>query len=332
MSARGAMLGLAYGDSLGGPVEFVTAKKARKVIGRRLNRWSLRTGRVTDDTQMALAVGEAVGEALYVKDTSVNYVMDQLVNEFITWYLSPDNTAERAPGATCMTSARHLTEGQHWLQATDPHSKGCGANMRVAPVGLTDRLSVDQRSGIAQLQAAMTHGHPTALVAADVTQEAVWLLNHGTHPGYLLGELLDYLSRLRYQEAWLGPVWRAGGHFASQKSYLVVGVQEVYTALMNVDRALRKPRLSKLDPCQVTGEGWVAEECLATSLYCFLQHVNEPLQALHRSLLTKGDTDSLAAMTGTFIGAYHGQDVFPSQWQERIEYQRRLLKVADSLS
>jgi ADP-ribosylglycohydrolase len=329
------MLGLAYGDCLGGPVEFSTEKKARKVYGRKLNRWSLpRNGRVTDDTQMALAVGEAVGEALYVKDTSVHYVMDQLVNELITWYLSPDNTYDRAPGGTCMTACRKLTEGHHWLASTDPHSKGCGANMRVAPVGLVDSLSVEHRSGIAQLQAAMTHGHPTALIASDVTQQAVWLLNHGTAPRQLLVELMDYChSRLgQYHEAWLGPLWRAGNHFSNPNGYVNAGWYEVHNALVKVNRALKKPHLMKLDPSLVTGEGWVAEECLATALYCFLQYPDDPMKALHRSLLTKGDTDSLAAMTGTFVGAYHGEGAFPKAWQERIEYQRRLLRVADQLS
>jgi len=335
MTARGAMLGLAYGDCLGGPVEFSTAKKAKKRYRLPLNRWSLpRDGRVTDDTQMALAVGEALGEALYVKDTSVGYVMDQLVNELVTWELSPDNTPDRAPGVTCRTACKKLVEGRHWLQATDPRSKGCGANMRVAPVGLASSLSVDQRGGIAQLQAAMTHGHPTALAAADVTQEAVWLLNHGVHLDSLLFELVNYCQeRLgRYHEEWLGPVWRAGGHFQSRTQFMNSGWHEVYGALMKVHRALKRPHLWKLDPCLLTGAGWTAEECLATALFCLLQHPDDPTRALQRSLWTSGDTDSIASMVGTFIGALHGEDAFPAQWRERIEYQRRLIRVADQLS
>jgi ADP-ribosylglycohydrolase len=108
---------------------------------------------------MALAVGEALiaARAPYTVCT----LEPRLRDAFIAWMVSPENT--RAPGMTCMSAYRRLLQGTPWLEATVINSKGCGANMRVVPVGLLVKTDAPTRAGIAQLQAALTHGHPTAL-------------------------------------------------------------------------------------------------------------------------------------------------------------------------
>jgi ADP-ribosylglycohydrolase len=62
-------------------------------------------------------------------------------------------------------------------------SKGCGANMRVAPVGLLlasePDMTATTRAALAQFQAAMTHSHPTALAAADLTAMTISYLASG---------------------------------------------------------------------------------------------------------------------------------------------------------
>ena len=58
-------------------------------------------------------------------------------------------------------------------------SKGCGANMRVTPVGLLPDLDLDTLAGLSQLQAGLTHGHPTGLAASELTAYAVRILLDG---------------------------------------------------------------------------------------------------------------------------------------------------------
>ena len=94
------------------------------------------------------------------------------------WNRSPENN--RAPGNTCLQRLRPAgAAGPPWQDASQIDSKGCGANMRVAPLGLVPGLSDEQRAGAAQLQSALTHGHPTALAASDLTAHAVRLLAAG---------------------------------------------------------------------------------------------------------------------------------------------------------
>lgn len=65
--ALGAYLGFACGDALGATVEFMSPKKIQKRYGVHSEMigggWlGLEAGQVTDDTQMALALGQAIVE------------------------------------------------------------------------------------------------------------------------------------------------------------------------------------------------------------------------------------------------------------------------------
>ena len=59
----------------------------------------------------------------------------------------------------------------------------CGSRRSVCVPGLSE----EQRAGAAQLQSALTHGHPTALAASDLTARAVYLLAQGAEPTGLVG-------------------------------------------------------------------------------------------------------------------------------------------------
>ena len=61
--------------------------------------------------------------------------------------------------------------------------------------------------------------------------------------------------------------------------------------------------LQNIDPCDLTDEGWIAEEAYATALLCFLKNSNDTKQTLIQSVNTKGDSDSIACIAGSFAGA-----------------------------
>lgn len=331
----GCLFGLAFGDALGAPAEFLS-------VGEILRRWppdgpadlAGNPARVTDDTQMALAVGEALAEALGRRDLSPATLEALLRTAFVEWARSPDN--DRAPGMTCLRACEGLASGRGWLAATVKDSKGCGANMRVAPVGLLTReahgVSAAERAAIAQFQAALTHGHPTALAASDLTAHAVAQLAAGREPSSLVGALKDYALSQRevYHSAWLGELWRQPG-FAAPEEFIARGWDECVVALDRLDDALSSPDYDA-DPCLATGQGWVAEEALATGLLCFLLYPSDPRRALQRAAVTSGDSDSIACLTGSFAGASHGAGCWPREWLERIEYRERLTRLAERLS
>ncbi|MEU0618109.1 ADP-ribosylglycohydrolase family protein [Streptomyces albogriseolus] len=325
-AATGALTGLALGDALGFPAEFKDVPSILATYGDWRSLDLPKPAIVTDDTQMTLALGRGLRTAMDRGTLGPKRLERPVREEFVDWWRSPENN--RAPGNTCLRACHLLSrDDRPWQDASQIHSKGCGANMRVAPVGLAPGLTDEQRAGAAQLQSALTHGHPTALAASDLTAHAVRLLAEGAEPTGLIGLLRSYAyeNRTRYHEFWLGDLWTRAGD-ASPEQFIARGWDECLEILGRLQEAVRTVS-PETDPCKATGEGWVAEEALATGLLCFLLFVDEPLTALRRAACTSGDSDSIACLAGAFAGAYLGADAWPADWASRIEYRDELLTL-----
>ncbi|WP_434588294.1 ADP-ribosylglycohydrolase family protein [Streptomyces sp. A5-4] len=324
-AATGSLIGLALGDALGFPTEFNDVPGILAKCGPWREMELPRPATVTDDTQMTLALGRGMRTALERGGLAPLRMARPVREEFVDWFHSPENN--RAPGRTCLVACERLDSDLRWQDASEVGSKGCGANMRVAPVGLVPGLSAGQRAGAAQLQSALTHGHPTALAASDLTAHAVYLLAQGAEPTGLVGLLRSYAyeNRTRYDHHWLGDLWTRS-HDASPEVFIARGWDECLAVLERAADALRTPS-PETDPCLATGEGWIAEEALATALLCFLLFPQEPVTALRRAACTKGDSDSIACLTGAFAGAHLGAAAWPERWAERIEYRSELLAL-----
>jgi ADP-ribosylglycohydrolase len=325
-TASGTLFGLAYGDALGKPTEFLTyaaiiaeygAEGPRRLTGD--------PALVTDDTQMTLAVGEGILAAEAFTPEALGRAWRQA---FITWSISPDN--DRAPGMTCLRACALLAEGRPWIEASQIKSKGCGANMRVAPVALVPGLSDDEIAGGAQLQAGLTHGHPTGLAASELTAYAIKLLRDGLAPTDLVVALRARSAQQRtvYRGDWLADLWKRSSA-RSGEDFISLGWDECAAALDRVAEALAAEDHAG-DPCLATGAGWVAEEALATALYCYLISPDDPVAVVARGAASSGDSDSIACLAGAFAGAALGMSAWPSEWREQIEYRDRLTRLGDS--
>ncbi|MEO3820336.1 ADP-ribosylglycohydrolase family protein [Plantactinospora sp. B24E8] len=319
--ASGSLFGLAYGDALGAPTEFLPLDE----IIRRYGPTGPRdlTGdpaRVTDDTQLGLAVGWALYDA--GPAPTPERLAFLLRQRFVAWAHSPENN--RAPGMTCLRACGGLAEGLRWQEATIDGSKGCGANMRVTPVGLVSGYDLETLAGVAQLQAGLTHGHPTGLAASELTAYAVRVLREGAGltelPVLLRARAVS--QRTVYQHDWLGDLWHRPA-VDGPAEFITRGWDECLAVLDRLDAALAVPDDGG-DPCRATGEGWIAEEALATALLCAVRHHHDPVAALSRAATTSGDSDSIACLTGAFLGAAYGMAAWPAGWRDRIEYADQL--------
>ena len=128
--ALGAYLGLAVGDALGATVEFMLPREIaaqyrvhRDLIG---GGWlKLRRGQVTDDTEMSLALGQAI------LDTG-GVAADPIAAAFSDWMRTKPvdigNTVRRG-------LVRYRRTGEP-LVPESPHDAGNGACMRALPIAL----------------------------------------------------------------------------------------------------------------------------------------------------------------------------------------------------
>ena len=151
--ALGSFLGLAIGDALGATVEFMTAheiaaqyKVHKDIIGGGWLR--LKPGRVTDDTEMALALGSAL-------IASGGWNPRAIADSFVAWM-------HRRPidiGNTCRRGISHYLATGSLIAPPLEVSCGNGAAMRNLPtvfVSLANEELLVQRS---IEQARITHGH-----------------------------------------------------------------------------------------------------------------------------------------------------------------------------
>ncbi len=307
----GALYGVALGDALGRNTEFTyNVKNIWRRYGRRGYIPLPRPALFTDDTQMTLAVARAMGSARWLQPGELARTTRI---EFIHW---ANVDERRAPGRTCMTAIYRLERGLRWQDATVVNSKGCGANMRVAPVAFIADL--DTAVGYAQLQGAMTHGHPTAIAASELTALAIrWAAQEvplRELPAMLLRHAYDRVES--YEATWLGKLRTR--QWYRHRLDMRTGWHQNIKVLLHVAEALQTG-FTPADPCDVGGDGWIAEEALATALYCAARWHHDPLLAISMAARTRGDSDSLASIAGGIVGAFYGEHTWPVDWCARIE-------------
>lgn len=151
--ALGAYLGLAVGDALGAPVEFLTAGEI-KARGRHTEMtgggWlKIKPGQITDDTEMSLCLGRAWIQA---NGWDTRVTADHFARWLKTYPIDVGNTCRRG-------IRRYMIDGT--LQAPPSESDGGnGAAMRILPVALATFGNDDSFKAAALAQARITHHHP----------------------------------------------------------------------------------------------------------------------------------------------------------------------------
>ena len=176
---RGALLGLAIGDALGAPLEFSDPEEAALAVARGLEMtgggiWE--PGEWTDDTAMALALAESIGERGLLD-------LDDLVRRYVAW-------ASRGPkdiglttraALTGATSAVDARENARVLHEQTNRTAGNGTVMRAAPIAFA-AASHDAVDSAARADAALTHHDPAAGDASASLCAALRALMSGDDP------------------------------------------------------------------------------------------------------------------------------------------------------
>jgi ADP-ribosylglycohydrolase len=326
---RGCLLGGAAGDALGAPVEFLSLDEICELYGtegiRAPDEAYGRVGAITDDTQMTLFTAEGLLRAhnrwLEKGITDVPGVVGHAYQRWLYtqgyrdagrmlrdggpipdgWLIGVGELhSRRAPGRTCLTALEQDRLGEIDRPLND--SKGCGAVMRAAPVGLlieNDPFRTGCEIG------ALTHGHPTGYTAAG----ALGLIVHRLTRGATLDDALDEcVGRLRETQ----------------------GGDECASALVGAISAAREgsPTAERVESL---GAGWVAEEALAIAVYCALVAGALPA-GIRLAVNHSGDSDSTGAIAGNLLGAIHGESSLPPQWLEQLELRDVIAQVADDLA
>ncbi|MCA1702603.1 MAG: ADP-ribosylglycohydrolase family protein [Actinobacteria bacterium] len=326
---KGCLLGGAIGDALGAPVEFWSLAEIRERLGPEgVRTFVPAKGMVTDDTQMTLFTAEGL---LRASMRGVSYGISSplvgLRRAYLRWLVTQDEIwprdvqpvgfrpsdnpwrdgwliqqpalhARRAPGRTTLAALR--AGGQGTLESPSNSSKGCGAVMRSAPIGLviSDPFKTAAEAGV------LTHGHPSGYLPAGVLAVMVSKMLHGDTIDVAVDAALSELRR-----------WP--GH------------EETMAALEGARRMAASGRPSP-EQLETLGGGWVGHEALAIAVVAAL--VAEDLEdGLLVAVNHSGDSDSTGAICGNLLGVLHGASALPEQLVVDLAVREIVERVADDL-
>lgn len=298
---EGCVLGLAIGDALGWPVEFMPLPEIRSSYGpdgiMDLHpAGGVPKGSFTDDTQMSLALARAV--ISHGSRSDADFV-SEAARQFVAWAESPEN--DRSPGTTCMAACRALRRDLSWRAPEHNDSKGCGTAMRTAPIGLAWHGDEERIVRLAAMTSELTHGHPCATAGGVATALLVnWALSD-LPPDQMLDRLIARVLPI-------------SDEFVRKMEQVLAVLQEEPDAAY----------------C-ILGDGWVADEATACALYAFWRSPRDYRQTVITAVNMDGDSDSVGCIAGAISGAFNGTAAIPESWRHAVERREELIEMALAL-
>lgn len=289
---RGALYGVAVGDALGGPLEFMSDRQICDAYGRVTDMigggWlNLKPGEVTDDTQMTLCVARGILDALE-GDNGLDLVAS-VGQQFIAW---ADSKPKDIGGACSHSIAiakglgrirwQGVPTAADWMEAARQTRRdggrpveGNGALMRTVYPGLYCKTK-----GAAEMQARafaeMTHRGDKSTEACVLYTRMVYLLTESVG-NFQDGDVADFLHECLKGTFYDGSVEAAATYAAG---------------------------------------GYVVDS-MSTAVSC-LAHAQTFEEAVCAAANLGGDTDTNAAITGGLAGAWFGFSAIPARWVDAL--------------
>jgi ADP-ribosylglycohydrolase len=295
--AAGAVVGAAVGDALGGPFEFGPE-----------GAFSARFPVPGAGGEMCGGGGWDPGEA--TDDTQMAVLVAQSLLErggldlpdifarFQRW-------AAAEPKDIGLQTEDVLTNGMPWDLAAALHfqvnqrAAGNGSLMRAsAPAVYFARAGQEATMDAARRIAALTHGDRAAWEGTAILHELIRLTLEDTDPLTALPDIV---------------------------------------ALVHPDHRARYSTVLAPDwhPDQATEFNGAVWPCLGSALFA-LRTTTSFEDAIRAAIDLGGDTDTVAAVTGSLAGAYYGLDAIPPHWTQPLHvplpgFDQRVLHLADLL-
>ena len=152
----------------------------------------LTAGMYTDDTQMSIAVGEA----LVAGATTELEFADSFVNVF-------KRDPRQGYSRRFYDLLIHVNSGQELINSIQPNGTTCGAAMRSLPLGF---LPLDGILEIAKVQASVTHNTLHGIRGSQAIALASYFVRTGNDPRYVREFVSSHLRTNMFDRIWTGPV------------------------------------------------------------------------------------------------------------------------------
>ncbi len=289
---QGGIFGVATGDALGVPYEFLSKQRmerfpATDMIGHGTHNQPV--GTWSDDSSLTFCLMEGL---LSGYNTKV------IAQKFVAWYDRSYWTPHGSVfdiGVTTRQAIDRL-EQDHTPEicgGMDEYDNGNGSLMRILPLVyfLKNEESNEERYQIIKEVSSMTHAHFRSVLACFIYVEYGLLLMRGT-------DKLEAYAQAK----------EAINAFIKTQNFNEKEIGFYYEVLQE--------DIFKRDPERISGSGYVVNS-LEASLWCFL--TTETYEACVLKAVNLGeDTDTTAAIAGGLAGLYYGFNSIPETWKFQL--------------
>ena len=308
--AHGCLAGLALGDAMGCPTEFMTPEQIAAEYG-----WveglvaapiwhphtALPAGRVTDDTEQAMALA-----SVYLRDGRMS--AEAMAQAVLDWADAQGEHLALYLGPSTRKALEALRAGG------DPRKSGHagktnGAAMRVAPVGIVHAGDLESALADAVEASLPTHGTTLALSAAVAVACAV--------------------AEAMRQNAALEGVLEVGMEGAARGREF--GVWTWTPPLeKRIQLALRLARQAENETAGIralydyVGVDMTVTESVPTAFGLAALAEGDPMRAVRYAANIGGDTDTIGAIAGAICGALAGIDAIDRTLLAEVELVNKL--------
>lgn len=296
---RGSLIGLAVGDAIGTTLEF-KKRDSEPVLTDMVGGgvFDLKPGQWTDDTSMALCLGESL-----LKD---GFDMDSQLATYYKWYseghLSSTGTCFDI-GVGTARAIQNWRKSRSTINNNDFYDSGNGSLMRLAPVVI-----------YSSTKEAYTEEYMNFLRNVRYSSETTHAYETPVDACVGLGVILNRLYHGEYRETALDFWNREPGMY---------GITDV-----NIHYVLQGTYLDK-ERSDIKSTGYCVDT-LEAALWA-VENTDDFKSAVLLAANLGDDADTVAAVTGQLAGAIYGFENIPSHWVKTLHDSKMILNMADSL-
>lgn len=291
---RGALLGLAVGEAMGAPAEFLTADQIVKkygfiteMIGGGI--YDVAPGETIDATEMMLCLAESLADV-------GGFDPEDIIERYRLWFESQPRHVSLTVRATLLS----YRSGTHWdlasrraFEILGGPTAGNGSVIRCAPVGLRYYADAETRHELSHRESTLTHFDLLAGWSCAAFNDLVTAAIHGD---------------LREQ------------------------VPAIAATLDEEDRRVSTMLTDTLvaEPEELRSSSFVLDT-LQTALWTVL-HATTFEHGVCAAVNMGGDASAVGAVAGALAGAVYGETGIPPRWLAPLQGRERIAAVAERLA
>ena len=291
---RGALLGLAVGEALGAPAEFLTPEQIvekygviTEMIGGGV--YDAAPGEITDATEMMLCLAESLAD-------NEGFDPEDIIARYSAWFESQP----RHVSLTVRAALISYRSGTHWdvasrraFEILGGPTAGNGSLIRCAPVGLLYSGDAAMRHELSLRESTLTHFDRLAGWSCAAFNDLLTAAIHGD----LAGEIPAIAHTFDLEDK-------------------------------RVSAILRDTPSAEAE--EIVSSSFVLDT-VQTAMWTVL-HAADFEHAVTIAVNMGSDATAAGAVTGALAGAVYGASAMPARWLEVLAVRDRVTTVADRLA